>query len=80
MGQYFFTIRNNVDFRDRTGQFFPGPKEAIEYAKIMARELAQLQHLSGTSLEVTDEQGDLVSELKIQAPSASKHNERTGRS
>ena len=74
MGRYFFTVRNNVDFRDSTGQVFSGPEEAISYAEIMARELAPLQHLHGASLEVTDEQGNLVSELEIQATSAPIQN------
>ena len=60
MGRYFFTMRNHVDFRDSTGQVFPRSSEAIRYAKIMAQELARLQHLNGTSLEVTDERGNLV--------------------
>jgi hypothetical protein len=65
MGRYFFAVRNSVDFRDQTGQFFGGPKEAISYAEIMVRELAKLSHLHGASLEVTDEHGHLVSTLKI---------------
>jgi hypothetical protein len=70
MGCYFFAVRNHVDFRDHTGQVFPGPKEAIRYAEIMARELARLQHLHGASLEVTDEQGNLLSKKAIQPPFA----------
>jgi hypothetical protein len=40
MGQYFFTVRNNVDFRDSTGHFFAGPKDAITYAEVMTQKLA----------------------------------------
>ena len=36
----------------------------------MARELARLQHLHGASLEVTDEQGNLLSKKAIQPPFA----------
>ena len=77
MGRYFFAVRNHVDFRDHTGQVFPGPKEAIRYAEIMARELARLQHLHGASLEVTDEQGNLLSKLAIQPPFAPEQIEGT---
>ena len=80
MGRYFFAVRNHVDFRDHTGQVFPGPKEAIRYAEIMARELARLQHLHGASLEVTDEQGNLLSKLAIQPPFAPEQIEGTRRS
>ena len=77
MGRYFFAVRNHVDFRDHTGQVFPG---SHRYAEIMARELARLQHLHGASLEVTDEQGNLLSKLAIQPPFAPEQIEGTRRS
>ena len=70
MGQYFFTVKNNVDFRDSAGRFFAKPEEAIAYAEVIARELAGMKQLHGASVEVSDEQGNLVTEVVIAPPPA----------
>ena len=65
MGQYFFTVKNNVDFRDSAGRFFAKPEEAIAYAEVIARELTGMKKLRDAWVEVADEQGNVVAEVMI---------------
>jgi hypothetical protein len=63
--RYFFTIHNHQTYRDDSGYSFAGPKEAIAYAEVIARELGRKNDLAGSRLVVTDEQGRVVKELTI---------------
>lgn len=76
--RYFFTIHNHQTYRDDTGYFFTGPKEAIAYAEVIARELGRKNDLAGSRLVITDELGQVVKELNINvdqpAESFAKHD------
>jgi hypothetical protein len=63
--QYFFHVIGAITYEDQNGMHFPHDGEAIAYAAVIARELAEDGSPAGYYVQVVDQFGNQVGRMPV---------------
>jgi hypothetical protein len=65
--QYFFHVIGASTYDDQNGMHFADKDEAVAYAAVIARELAQDGSPAGSYVQVVDQFGNEVGRVSVEA-------------